>query len=87
MLYFHIMKSDYWSDWNKYLTGWGLKPLACTLLRDAKPLLPLISQVMSLGLPLFKGIPFSAQYQAVVETLGDEDGMDQFYDYLQGVRG
>jgi len=81
------MKSDYWSGWNKFLTGWGLKPLVCTLLRDAKPLLSLISQVLCLGMQLFKGIPFGAQYRAVVDTLGYEDGMDQLYHFLQGVRG
>jgi hypothetical protein len=77
------MLPTYWPDWEKFLARYGMKSLASALLSHARPLLPIATQVMFLGLPLFKGISGGSQYAALLDTLGDEDQIRQFSDYLQ----
>jgi len=50
-----------------------------------QPLLPVVAQMMILGLPLFKGAAMGQSYEALVNTLGDVDALNQFRDYLQEV--
>lgn len=79
------MQHTYWPEWENYLTQRGLKPLACILLSQARALFPLAAQVMVLGLPLFKGSSNGPQFASLLNTLGDEDRIQQFADYLQEV--
>lgn len=79
------MQRAYWSKWEKLLTQWGLKPLVCELLSCASPLFQLTAQMMVLGLPMFKGIPFGRQYTALLNVLEDDESIRQFSDYLRGV--
>ncbi len=79
-----MMKSRYWQVWAGFLERWGLKPLACEMMDYARPIVPLAAQVLILGLPIFKNTPFSGGYQALLDTLGDEDHINTFSQYLQG---
>lgn len=79
------MQRSYWPEWENYLSQRGLKPLACTLLSQAPALFPLVAQVMVLGLPLFKGLSSGPQFVSLLDTLGDEDHIQQFVNFLQEV--
>jgi hypothetical protein len=39
--------------------------------------------MMMVGLPLFKSAPFGKDYAALMDTLGDEEHLVLFSDYLQ----
>jgi len=79
------MQRTYWPEWEHFLTQRGLKPLACILLSNARALFPLAAQVLVVGLPIFKGLPSGPQFVSLLDTLGDEDHLQQFADYLQEV--
>jgi len=79
------MQRNYWPEWKNFLSQRGLKPLAYNLLSHARALFPLTAQVMVLGLPFFKGFSSGSQFVALLDTLGDEDHIQQFADYLQEV--
>lgn len=79
------MQRNYWPEWKYFLSQRGLNPLAYNLLLKARALFPLAAQVMVLGLPVFKGYSSSSQFAALLDTLGDEDNIQQFADYLQEV--
>ncbi len=79
-----MMKSNDWKSWGVFLERWGLRSLVCEMMDHARPLFPFAAQVMVLGLPLFKGSPFGAQYQGLIDMLGDEDHVALFSKYLQG---
>jgi hypothetical protein len=66
-----------------FLERWGLKSLACEVMDHARPLFPLAAQMMMVGLPLFKSAPFGKDYAALMDTLGDEEHLVLFSDYLQ----
>ncbi len=70
--------------WAEFLERWGLRSLACEMMDHARPLFPLAAQALVLGLPLFKSTTFSPHYQALLDTLSDEERVAQFYQYLQG---
>ena len=79
------MQRSYWPEWKNFLSQRGLKPLACTLLSQARALFPLAAQVMVLGLPFVKGYSSDSQFVSLLDTLGDEEHIRQFADYLQEV--
>ncbi|MDY6866404.1 MAG: hypothetical protein SVT56_00625 [Chloroflexota bacterium] len=79
-----MMKSNDGKSWGLFLERWGLKSWACEMMDHAASLFPFTAQVMVLGLPLFKDSPFGAQYQGLIDMLGDEDHVALFSKYLQG---
>jgi hypothetical protein len=78
------MEQSYWPEWERFLSRWGLKTTTHILLRHARPLFPLMSQMMLLGFPLMRSLSIADQYSAILKTLGDEDQINRFSDYLQG---
>lgn len=79
------MQHTYWPSWRKFLSCRGLVSPTCVLMDLTQPLLPVVAQMMILGLPLFKGAAMGQSYEALVNTLGDVDALNQFRDYLQEV--
>ena len=77
------MQRNYWPTWRNILARWGLVSPACILLDVTRPLLPLISQTMVLGMPLLKGAAFGHAYEALSAMIGDADECRQFVSYLQ----
>jgi hypothetical protein len=73
------MQSSYWPTWKKYLARRGLLSSTCAVIEQTKPLIPLSAQLLFLGLPFFKG----NAYQALLNTLSDEDALSQFTSFLQ----
>jgi hypothetical protein len=78
------MQNSYWSDWENFLSRWGLKSTAQVLIAQARPLFPLMAQFMILGLPLFNSLTLGHQYSALINTLGNEEEIRQFSDFLTG---
>jgi len=81
------MQQLYWDNWKRFLNQRGLTPLICALLEQAGSLMPLVSQIMFLGLPLMKSLSWNNQYQVLIKTLADENSVDHFSHYLREVRG
>jgi len=79
------MQWSYWRTWEKTLKQWGLKPLVCALLDDVRPLIPVVNQMMLIGLPLFKITPLRSHYQILIETLDDEAKITQLSEFLHEV--
>jgi len=77
------MQGLYWADWKDFLAQWGLTPLASTLLEHTRGLLPFVSQVMFLGLPIVKSLSSGSQYQALMRTFDDETMLSELSDYLR----
>lgn len=77
------MKKFYWEKWKHELDLLGISPLACALFDHAGPLFPFFSQLMLIGMPLFKAIPFGEQYRQMITLLDDEESILQFKDFLQ----
>lgn len=78
------MQSTYWVIWKEQLIRWNMRPFVRGLLLHARPLFPLVSQLMIVGLPLFKVTSLGSQYRALVETLSDDASMDQLTEFLKG---
>lgn len=76
------MEHTYWPDWEKFLQKHGLKPVVRDLLTNSSSIVNLLSQVMVLGIPLFRGFPHSQAYIALVETLGDRERLSSFSNFL-----
>lgn len=79
------MQRSYWRAWEKILRQWGLKPLVCSLLNDARPMIAVMSQIMLIGLPLFKMTPLRSHYQILIETLDDDAQIRQLSEFLHEV--
>jgi len=78
------MQESNWSEWERFLSRWGLKTTTSVLLKHARPLLPLMAQFMFLGLPVFRSLSFGNQYSAILNTLGDDEQINRFSIYLAG---
>ena len=78
------MEETYWPTWKNILARWGLISPACMLLEFSTSLIPIATQFMFLGMPIFKSAALGASYAALIEMLGDENQLRQFADYLQG---
>ena len=78
------MQSTYWIAWKEQLIRWNMRSFVCGLLLHAKPLIPLVSQLMVVGLPLFKVSPMGSQYWALVDTLSDDASLEQLAKFLKG---
>jgi len=81
------MQQVYWDDWKAFITQRRLSPLICIVLDQAGPLLPLVSQCMFLGLPFMKLLPGSNHYQALINTLSDENSINDFSHFLKEAGG
>ncbi len=57
--------------------------MACALVEQARPLLPLIAQVMMVGTPLFNNAGSNGRYTALVEMMMDEDQLSRFGHFLK----
>jgi len=79
------MQRSYWRAWEKILKQWGLKHLVCALLDDARPLIPVVNQIMLIGLPLFKMTPLRSHYQILIETLDDDAQITKLSEFLHEV--
>ncbi len=76
------MQPSEWQVWADSLKQWGLQKMACVLVEQAHPLLPLVAQVMLVGKPLFN--PASdGQYSALVALMMDEDQLSRFGHFLE----
>lgn len=78
------MQRKYWSDLAKFFDRWRLTPLACILLEDAQPLMPIASQLILVGLPLFQGLSLSKPVAELADILGDKEQTVRFFGYLRG---
>ena len=78
------MQQNYWSDWENILSRWGLKSAAHLVLTQARPLLPMVAQLMILGLPLFKSLSLGKQFSALLKTMSDDEEIRQFSSFLKG---
>lgn len=78
------MQSTYWIAWKEQLIRWNMRPFVRALLLHAKPLIPLVSQLMVVGLPLFKVSPMGSQYRVLVNTLSDDASLEQLAKFLKG---
>jgi hypothetical protein len=83
LCYTFIMQRNYWPTWRNILARWGLVSPTYVLMDLTQPLLPFISQMMVIGLPLCKGAALGRSYDALLAMLGDADECRQFMDYLQ----
>jgi hypothetical protein len=81
-----IMENCYWEEWERFLAHRQMKSFACSFLTQTRPLLPILAQLMMIGLPLFKGINNGDRYTAILDTLGDEVKLSGFTRFLQGAR-
>ena len=82
-----FMAHTYWLAWEKFLKKNGLKPLAESLLVDARSLVILLSQVMVIGLPLVRSTAWYGGYQALFDTLTDSERLLAFSDFLTEAEG
>ena len=81
------MQQAYWDDWRKFIIQRGLTPIICAVLDQAGSLLPLLSQFMFLGMPLFKTLSWNDHYQALINTLADENTVGDFSNFLREEKG
>jgi hypothetical protein len=82
-----VMENCYWEEWERFLVRRQMKSFACSFLTQTRPLLPILTQLMMIGLPLFKGINKGEMFAAILDTLGDEKKLLGFTRYLQGGMG
>jgi hypothetical protein len=80
-----IMNRAFWSDWESFLTRWGIKPLTAVILNSARPILPVLGQLMMIGVPFLNVFSIGEQYTALVDTLNDEDEVRQFTQFIGGI--
>lgn len=81
------MENCYWAEWEHFLARRQMKSFACSFLTQTRSLLPILTQLMMIGLPLFKGVNRGEMYTAMLDTLGNEDKLLDFTRYLQGGQG
>ena len=81
------MERTYWPAWEKFLRRNGLIPLVSDLLVNARSLVVVLSQLMVLGTPFFRVLPGGGEFLGLVETLGDEDKIELFSNYLMEAGG
>jgi len=81
------MKNCYWVEWEHFLARRQMKSFACSFLTHTRPLLPILAQLMMIGLPLFKGINKGEAFTAFLDTLGTEEKLMDFTRFLQGGEG
>jgi len=79
------MESHYWNVWKRQLIRWDMNPFVCDFLRYARPILPLVSQLLVVGLPLVKPLSIGTHYQALIETLADDMRLAQLTNFLGDV--
>ena len=77
------MQRAYWPTWKEFLEKWGLVSPTCVVMDITQPLLPFISQMMVLGMPLFRSVALGQSYGSLLALLGDADEQKQFLTYLQ----
>jgi hypothetical protein len=76
------MQPSEWQVWADSLERWGLQKTACVLVEQARPLLPLVAQVMLVGKPLFD-TGSDGQYSALMALMMDEDQLSRFGHFLE----
>lgn len=81
------MEHTHWLAWEKFLKRNGLIALVRDLLTNARSPVIFLSQLMVLGLPIFKISPWGDEYLALVTTLGDREKLDGFSDFLMEAGG
>jgi hypothetical protein len=77
------MQPSEWQVWADSLKRWGLQKMACVLVEQARPLLPLVAQLMMVGTPLFGNAGSNGQYAALVAMMMDEDQLLHFSHFLR----
>jgi hypothetical protein len=87
LCYTLFMEGTYWLKWEKFLQENGLKPFVRGMLTHSRSLVILLSQMMLLGIPLFRGLPQGREYLALIETFGDQARIKEFSDLLMEVGG
>ncbi len=81
------MERNYWLEWENFLKQNGLKPVARDLLINSRSLIVLLSQLMVFGFPFFRSFTWGRGYEALAHTLGDQERIEEFADYLMEVGG
>lgn len=87
LCYTLFMEYNHWLAWKKFLERNGLTTLVRELLANARSAVVIISQLMVLGLPIFKISSWGDAYSALVTTLGDREKLDEFSDFLMEAEG
>ena len=77
------MERTYWLKWEKILKKHGLTPFVRDFLVEARSLVVLFSQLMILGLPIFRSTSWGGEYLALIGTFGDRDRLEKFSDFLK----
>lgn len=57
--------------------------MACAMVEQARPLLPLVAQIMMVGMPFFNGAGSNGQYSRFVTLMMDEDQLSRFAHFLE----
>jgi len=80
------MQQSFWPTWRNILVKRNLLKPARFLFDTNSALIPLIGQLMFIGMPLVRGVVNASSYQAFVEMLTDENELANFVDYLKGAQ-
>ncbi len=85
MLYFSSMIEDHdlWSGWVTTLREQGLHESVAWLIKAGKPVALLVSQMITMALPLFSGIDSYNKLSQITTLLEDGDQLDAFSRALQ----
>ena len=85
MLYFSGMKEDHelWSEWVASLKKQGLNEPVAWLIRAGKPASILLSQLMTMAVPLVTGSKSNHNLRLIIELLEDGQELEAFSEALQ----
>lgn len=80
MLYFSSMTEDHelWSEWVRVLREQGLHELVAWLIRAGKPGAIILSQAITLVMPILIGNPQDRKLDFVTKVLEDGDQLEAF---------
>ena len=81
------MERTYWPAWEKFLRRNDLIPLTRGLLRNGRPLVVLLSQVMVFFKPMINCWSWGPAYVELLDTLGDDEKLDAFSNFLMEAGG
>ncbi len=85
MLYFSGMTEDHelWSEWVRSLKKRGLDEPVAWLVKAGKPASILISQIMTMALPLITSNKQKYNLNLVIDLMEDSQQLDEFVRALQ----
>ena len=89
MLYFSGMTEDHelWSGWVTLLKKQGLDEFVAWLIKVGKPASILLSQLMTMALPLVSSSKSNHNLGLIIDLLEDSDQMEAFSRALQAGEG